>query len=206
MALNIGPGDVVLDCGSEEGDLSALIASWIGPRDGGIVLFEPNPRVFSNIKYIWDANDLKQPLAFFPGFAGDFNRHLDTVHMERWPDSAYGPVISDHGFCQLNERPDIPAIRIDDLVGMSGVLPTVLNLDVEGSEGSVLDGAIDTLRELKPLVYASLHPEFMREQYNRDVQEIHDYMGHLGYRVKHLATDHEQHYVWHHPFGRELRY
>lgn len=205
MHRNIGPGDVVFDVGTEEGDLSALYQSWIGNGDGGVVLWEPNPRVWANIFAIWTANDLTPPLGFVNGFAADINREVSLLTIDHWPDDAMGEVISDHGFCVLWERPDIPSLRIDDYVAMTGQHPTIITIDVEGAEANVLEGAIDTLQECKPIVYCSIHPQFMQETFDRNPYELHAYMMYLGFREKHLATDHEDHWVFWHPEGRELR-
>lgn len=205
MSLNIEPDDIVFDIGSEEGDITALLATWTRLGDGGVVPFEPNPLVWANLYAVWKANNLNPPLVYIAGFAGDVNRHLDLIDLDHWPESAYGPVISDHGFCNLRERPDIPSVRIDDLVGMCSKVPSVLNIDVEGSELCVLEGAIDTLKEAMPLVFCSVHDAFMREMYDQEPQELYDYMGRLGYRSKILSYDHELHVAFWNPFSREFR-
>lgn len=206
MSKNIGPGDFVFDVGTEEGDISALIQTWIGHGDGGICLFEPNERVWSNIRAIWDGNHLPKPLGFWYGFASDMNNALDQVDVLNWPDSSLGPLISDHGFCNLAERPDIPAIRIDDFTQLVGYTPDVITMDVEGAEFNVILGAVETLSLAKPLVYVSVHPQFMWDMYHYEAALLHEFMGGLGYRVKHLATDHEEHWVWFHPLGREFKF
>lgn len=207
MCKNIGNGDVVFDIGSEEADISALIASWIGPGDGGICLFEPNDRVWSNIRAIFEANHLKKPLFTFHGFAGDENRNMgESEDPSEWPACSDGPLISDHDFCQLNERPDIPAIRLDDFTNATQLTPSIITIDVEGSELHVLSGAHDLLATEKPLIFCSVHPEFMKDQYDVDVQVLYDFMSAMGYRSKILAIDHETHVAFYHPHGRELRF
>lgn len=207
MSLNIGSGDYVWDIGSEEGDLSALVQSWIG-NNGSMVLMEPNPLVWPNIKLIWEANNLKPPVFCWVGFAGNEDRGWTeplTDEPYTWPECADGPVISDHGFLQLGERPDVPAVRLDTLREWIGA-PSIIVLDCEGSEHEILKGAAATLVENKPLVYASLHPTFMREQYNTDPDELHQMMCDLGYREKLLGVQHEEFWAFYHPHGRELRY
>jgi hypothetical protein len=94
----IGDGDVVFDIGAEEGDFPALWATW----GAEVVLVEPNDRVWPNIRAIFEANDLgHRVLATFSGFAGPEPRDLPEqswLHVDGWPNSAYGAVIGDHGF------------------------------------------------------------------------------------------------------------
>lgn len=207
MYNDIEPGDVIFDIGAEEGDMTALFASWSAPS-GGVVPFEPSPRVWPNIRAIWDANRLRPPLGIWVGFAGNETR-LPSPKMtwdgglrQGWPESAYGPVISDHGFAHLWERPDIPAIRLDDYAQRFGIFPTVLTMDVEGSELEVLKGAFELLHHRRPLVYASVHPDFMNQMYNHTPEDLLVYMEGHGYTADLLAIDHEHHYRFSHPEGR----
>jgi FkbM family methyltransferase len=201
MFRNIVPGDVVYDIGTEEGDMSALFAFWAGMREGhgGIVLFEPNPRVWPNVRAIWQANGLPTPEMCFVGFAGDEDRHLQTMS-DPWPACAFGPIIGDHGFANLSERPDIASIRIDTMAERCDP-PSVITMDTEGSEWHVLNGATRILSEHRPLVYVSVHPQFSIDMYAKTRDDLLALMAGHGYRATHLETDHEEHWVFHHPDG-----
>lgn len=202
MSTVIGPGDVVYDVGAEEGDFPALWALW----GASVVLAEPNPKVWPNIRLIFEANGLPDPLLCWPGFfGGTLHYPLDSPSYEHhhdgrpWPPCAYGPVIGDHGFCQLNERPDIAKATIDAVVGGWGVPPpTVITMDVEGSELHVLQGAEQTLLTHRPQVFVSVHPQFLQEQYGQTPEELDAFMVAVGYEGVHLATDHERH-MWYSP-------
>ena len=212
MHTVIQPGDTVIDVGAEEGDMSALCALWAGPW-GNMVLVEPNPRVWPNIRAIWNHNGGLAPvLRWFVGFAArdtelrppkdDVQEYWNgTAGYASWPNSAYGPLIDDHGFRQLYQQADAtPRTRLDDL--MSGQVD-VITMDVEGSELEVLAGARRILTEWKPVVFVSIHPQFMVDQFDSHPLALYDYMWHeLGYKSEHLATDHEVHVVFWHPEAR----
>lgn len=195
MASVIHDGSVVYDVGAEEGDFPALWASW----GAQVVLAEPNPRVWPNIKLVWEANSLPDPLLCWPGFIGE-EPGWPTEWWDVWPPCADGPVIGDHGFCQLGERPDLPVTSIDHLTGPGGMpVPTVITMDVEGSELHVLRGAERTLAEHQPDVFVSIHPEFMEHHYGiaEGVTEVRAFMHRRGYdtdRHVFLAFDHEHHW------------
>lgn len=203
MATVIGYGSVVYDVGAEEGDFPALWSSW----GAEVVLAEPNPRVWPNIALVWEANGLRPPLLAWDGFLGAEKGSDEHVagrvayaSMERpWPACADGPVIGDHGFCQLGERPDLPVATIDQLVDHGMPAPTVITMDVEGSELHVLRGAERTLDEHQPDVFVSIHPEFMAHHYGIEegVTEVRAFMHRRGYdndRHVFLAIDHEHHW------------
>lgn len=210
MHRNLKSGDIVFDIGAEEGDLSALFASWIAP-EGGVVLFEPNPKVWPNIRAIWEANELPPPLGWFVGFASDRTEleppNLDIVldAGDVWPSCVYGELIGDHGFRHLAEQADAtPQITLDDFVKGSDTYPDVITMDVEGAERAVLLGAFDVLAKMRPLVFVSVHPSFMRDLYREDPDNLHALMAAHGYTGVHLGTDHEEHWAFFHPEGREL--
>lgn len=195
-------GHVVWDVGAEEGDFPALWASW----GNQVVLAEPNPRVWPNIASVWRANALADPLATWCGFLGAEGEGPPPAGQlvgSVWPDCADGPVIGDHGFCQLGERPDLPTATVDQLVAHGVPAPTVITMDVEGSELHVLRGATDTLVQHRPHVFVSIHPEFMAHHYgiNNAVAEVRAHLYYAGYpedRHQFLCIDHEHHW-WFRP-------
>lgn len=202
MADVIGPGHVVYDIGAEEGDLPALWASW----GADVVLVEPNPRVWPNMKVIFEGNNLTDRLrGFFVGFAGDFERDYTPEFLAEnvgdgvgWPLCANGPVIGDHGFLVLPERPDVAVTTIDSLSARYGP-PTDITIDVEGAELTVLRGAKQTLLTNKPDVFVSVHIDlpWMDEKFPGDTRDaVLAYMSSVGYEGTHLATDHEEHWVF----------
>lgn len=193
LTKKLGRRPVVFDVGAEEGDLPGLW-SYVG---ADLCLFEPNQRVWPNIRAIFEANDLKRPLRCWVGFAGDVDDYDFDVPFASWPGCSYGDVIGDHGFCHLWERPDIAKVTIDTFVDGTGIAPDIINIDVEGSEGRVLAGAEKTLSEHRPTAFVSVHPTFMADMfamYGDTPESLHEYMLGLGYEATHLETDHEEHW------------
>lgn len=195
---------VIYDIGAEEGDLPALYATW----GADVVCFEPNPRVWPNIRVCFEANG-HHPAGWFVGFAGDYDDDRGGARAARetlaarreaqsWPPCAYGPVTVDHGFCQLNERPDIPSITVDEFAMNSGLTPDALTIDVEGSELRVLRGARDVLDAHRPAVWVAVHPTFMVEQYGDRPFDLHQFMHDAGYHGTLLADVHEEHWLYVH--------
>lgn len=202
----IRSSDVVFDIGAEEGDFPALFASW----GASVVCFEPNDRVWPNIRAIFQANDLRL-YGWFRGFASDDVANVqlgpmsgDIGHGFAWPPCADGPVIGDHGFQTIPEYPDVPRITVDAYCAATGHRPDVLTLDVEGAEFRVLSGARDTLVTWRPVVFASIHPEFMRDTYGDTPAHIETLMADVGYESRFLCRDHEEHWVFWHPDGRRF--
>jgi FkbM family methyltransferase len=195
-------GDTIFDIGAEEGDFPGLWSSW----GCEVVCFEPNPRVWPNIRAIWEANRFSPLFGWFVGFASDVTdldppaSDVDQTEQDGWPICAYGEVIGDHGFRHLaQEAASTPQITIDDFCSQRGLFPDAITMDVEGSELRVLHGAVETLRARRTKVWVSIHTDlvWMDEIYGgvgRD--DVIVFMDGLGYSAEHLATDHEEHWVF----------
>ncbi len=193
---------VVVDVGAEEGDMSAMWASW----GCDVFLIEPNPKVWPNIRAIFEANDLTDRASgHWVGFCSDVtedvtNHDEDHLRMTQtafegagWPVCAFGEVIGNHGFRHLAEETDItPQKRLDGMVGRCDVI----TMDVEGAELHVLRGAEALLANSRPEVFVSIHPEFLKAYWGITPDDIHRFMRTCGYRAKHLATDHEEHWQY----------
>lgn len=191
---------VVYYVGAEEGEMAALCQMW----GGRMVLFEPNPLVWPNIRQIWEANDLELPLASFVGFAAaetDLHPPKREPHSDLfihdWPPCSVGDVITDHGFKELHSQADeYCRITIDEMVAAMGKQPGIITFDVEGAEWEVMKGAEKTLRERRPTLMASIHPEFMIEHYGQHSRDFRRWLTQLGYREQFVDYQHELHMLF----------
>lgn len=185
---NSGKPEVMFYIGAEEGEMAALCQMW----GADIVMFEPNDRVWPNIKAIWEANKLEKPLMCFSGFASNKDSY-GALNMYGFPPSANGEVIGDHGFKELADPGDIQQIKIDTLVELTGFVPTALTLDVEGSEWEVLKGAENVLKKYKPKIWLSGHPEFMYHHFKQHLGDLRGWLRNMGYEEELLDYQHEVH-------------
>lgn len=191
---------VIVDVGVEEGDLTALYSQW----GCDVVMVEPNPRVWPNVRAIWEANGLRAPLAWWVGFAGDvatkgrmdFGQHWARAE-DGWPVCAHGPVIGDHAFLHLAQHADmVPTVVLDEWRDWP---VDAITMDVEGSELTVLRGAERILVEDRPLVWVSVHTDqqWMDENYPLDGRDaVVEHMADRGYVGTLLAIDHEEHWLF----------
>lgn len=191
MLKTIVATDIVFDVGTEEGDISALIAKETCAQ---MVLFEPNHRVWPCIRAIWEANNLPGPYDFFSGFLSNKTDSNNENTLTYWH-SITDEIIPDHGFKQLYESdPVIPQETMDHFCERTKIYPDVITMDIEGAEFEVMKGAEKTLREIKPVVFMSVHPVFMKEHYNQEVGVMLRWMHDIGYKHEVIELDyHELH-------------
>ena len=188
MHKEIGKDDVVYYVGAEEGEMPALCQLW----GAQVFLFEPNPKVWANTKAIWKANNLDDPYTF-EGFASNDTELKGAEIVHGFPPSADDEIIAAHGFKELYlEAQNYPQVKIDH-VAQRYTPPTVITMDVEGSEFEVLKGAEETIRLHKPKIFLSLHPEFLFDQWGVYASEVRGWIKGLGYSEELLDYKHEVH-------------
>jgi FkbM family methyltransferase len=191
MSENISSGDVVYYVGAEEGEMPALCQMW----GAEVVLFEPNPKVWSHFPLLWSANNLELPLICIPGFASDKINNLSRIYYNEWPPEVNAEIEAAHGFKELYLEGDTYGqITIDSCVYDHNIkAPTAISLDVEGSEWRVLGGAEKVLKEHKPKIWLSGHPEFMLQQWDESLYSLRQWIKGLGYKELILDYQHEVH-------------
>lgn len=189
----ISPGMVVWDVGSEEGDFPALFGTW----GADVVLIEPNPLVWPQIRQHWEANVLQRdPLRCVVGLASDRTRYgtpdYDTAYTGIWPNVSEGEIRPDHGFRHIAEHALVsPQFKLDDL---DLPRPDLVMMDIEGSELHALRGMERMLRAERPQLIVSIHDQFLRDLYHSSADDVLEFMDGLGYERRHLCTDHEAHW------------
>jgi len=191
MHKNIAKGDVVYYVGGEEGEMVALCQMW----GAEVVIFEPNPKVWSHYPALWEANNLTAPTACIPGFASNKNNNLSRIYNDSWPPEVNAQIDIAHGFKELHSEGDMYGqITIDSCVYDHEIKPpTAISLDVEGSEWAVLTGAERVLKEYRPKIWLSGHPEFMIMYWNKYLWDLRYWLMQIGYKETLLDYQHEVH-------------
>lgn len=193
MASLLNKDSVLFDIGSEQGALTALYGKYITPN---MVLVEPSAEFWPNIKQIWQANIDTRPLACYVAFANTKPQGELSMSFQEFPFESDGEIIDKMAYDYLhNNHRNIGSISIDSIVGVHGI-PDGITIDVEGAELLVLQGAKRTLKEIKPLVWVSIHPDLIQRDYNSGRQEVFDFLQQFGYQATLLAVDHEEHYLF----------
>lgn len=200
MQAHLKPGMVLYDVGTEHGWLSAVYGAFTG--HGNMVLIEPSPEMWINIRKTWEANGFDPPIACIEMFCGEKDSITFTGKGVVSPANEAWPKWTDD-FETLDECPAMEyryigdtrtdTITIDSLVRVTKRPPDAITVDVEGFEIAVMRGAEKTLRKHRPLVWISVHEDLMERAGWPDVQELYDFMTSCGYGREFLGRDHEAH-------------
>ncbi len=191
MHQHLKQGDVIYYVGGEEGEMVALCQMW----GAETVIFEPNPKVWSHYPLIWEANNLNKPLACIPGFASNENNNLLRIYKNEFPPESKNIIEATHGFKELHtEGSFYGQVTIDSCVYDHQIKPpTAITIDVEGSEWAVLTGAEKVLKQYKPKIWLSGHPEFIIMYWNKYLWDLRYWLVGLGYKETLLDYQHEVH-------------
>lgn len=204
IAANLKVGDTLFDIGSEWGSLSAIYAQIVGPDN--MCLFEPNPWFWSTIRLIWQINGYPNPRSCFVGLLSnctdlrppslDYNSGIS----EGWPICSYQLEIpAQKSYRYIHEQSHAEATlqtRLDLWVNLNHIRPKAITIDVEGAEFLVLSGAKHTIRNYRPLVWVSVHPDLMARDYQSHPTQVFEFFNSLCYVKYFLHVDHEEHYFF----------
>jgi FkbM family methyltransferase len=198
MREHLKPGMKLYDVGTEHGWLTAVYGGFVGYEN--MVLIEPSPEFWVNIRKIWEANEFADPAFCWQGFIGLENTKPMPKPKPGWPECADSSLdeVPGMAYRYIGAHSHIvDTLTIDQLVKISKVIPDAITVDVEGAEFLVVRGAEQTLLKHRPLVWLSVHPDLMERDFGIErVEELFEFMTSVGYRREYLNTDHEQHHFF----------
>lgn len=181
MRRLVRPGQTCLDIGAHCGFFSVVLSGLVG-REGRLVAFEPNPRLFGLLARSLRVNGFERS-----GVAEAFNLALSDAAGEavlRVPASNPGggsltapPPPMDDGEAWSEHR--VRTALLDSL-GLEGEGPLFAKIDAEGSEYRILRGAEQTLAREGPVaILMEFTPELIARQL--PVPEFARYLASLGF-------------------------
>jgi FkbM family methyltransferase len=154
----VQPGWTVLSIGSHVGIYVLLLGTRVQPG-GRVIAFEPNPATRRLLASHVRRNRLGRVVEVRPEAVADSSGHMPFVATGV---EGYSRLGTPHPEARVTAHRTIrvPVTRVDDFVHARNVRPDLLLVDVEGFEGAVLAGAVDTLRaHPRCRVVVELHPE-----------------------------------------------
>lgn len=176
MAALIRPGDVVVDIGANVGYFTLLAATKTGPR-GKVLAFEPVPSI---------------------RLALEQNLLLNNVnHVDVYPIA----LSNSTGRMTIHENKGLSSLRSIENAKASIVIETkpfdllidrnlpikLIKMDVEGAEGIVLDGMLNSLKTHKPDLIIEITDGFLKEM-GHSASELCDKIVACGYKMYYISS------------------
>lgn len=199
VGATLRPGDVFFDIGANVGFFSLIAARLVGPR-GSVVAFEPVPANAAAIRRNASLNRLTNVHVIEAAVSDD--EGVAELRLDRHPG---GAVLASPGSRdgRGKEIITVPRVTIDGLVERhEAPVPTLIKIDVEGTEDKVLAGLARTAVRCRPVlicefddatpdrVEAKLAPAVQRiESWGYATRRLPDSYGSVGWCVVHIIAE-----------------
>ena len=150
LSKMIVPGTVIIDAGANIGTHAIALAGKVG-RDGAVYAFEPQPRLEAILRQNVGQNHLEKIIHVHRLALGNVN---EVVHMADLPPDDtpfnFGGVPLAYPGSGMTKMATIDSF---------GIPAHLIKIDVEGMEAEVIRGAMNTIREHKPILYLECNGE-----------------------------------------------
>jgi FkbM family methyltransferase len=174
---HVEPGDVVIDVGANYGYTTTYFASEVGP-DGFVLSVEPEPHTRALLQYNVSRCGYDN-VEVVAAAAGD---RSGTVDLWRSATNFANHSLNAALVPNLDDVVEVEIVTLDELCAsrLGQRHPTVLKIDVEGWEWSVLQGARRTLEQARPAVWLEYWPAGIRAS-GHEPRDVLDLLDGLGY-------------------------
>ena len=188
---------VVFDVGANNGFIATQLTQLLRENSPRIFAFEPVPSTFSSLSRSVEALRLQQLV--FPICCAISDRGGASAIAYNPRESLFAQVGNDTSNLRVGSNLAYCAtMRLDDIVSCLGVTPSLLKIDVEGSELQVLRGAGSLLDGPDaPAICLEWNPVTMKERGN----SLNELVELLGSRTCYYIDDFEGRRI---PFGEEI--
>jgi FkbM family methyltransferase len=194
------PDGLVLDVGCSVGIFSA-IAIFLDPRCEVVAFDSDLPSLAATQRLCQHATGRRLRLVhgFLTESAPDSLSLVELVSQTQAAlaqSGVRGEVGTTRYVCLIDHGvSSIPKYRLDDIFAQENLegRAVLVKCDVEGAELLVLRGAEQFLSHSAGDVLLRVHPDALLD-YGRSRLEVQAFLNRLGYRVRILATDHEEHW------------
>jgi FkbM family methyltransferase len=176
----VQPGDICLDIGGWRGFFGGVMALAGAKR---VFIFEPLPANCTQIRKLIELNP-ELPLTLCEVAVGEEAGQAEFCVM---PMSGMGKLASSpfQRDARSNSRIAVNVVSLDELLEEGKIeLPSVIKIDVEGAETSVLRGAKQFLNRHRPKLFVEVHSRSL-------ARECATILGGYGYRFHVMETGRE---------------
>lgn len=178
--------DVFFDIGANVGMYTCFVAQHLPP--GNVIAFEPHPENVVTLKQNLDLNGVGASIQEY-GLADTEADGSLAVGQEGSGEGRHSIAVDE----AANTIP-IRLRRGDALIADGKIpAPTVLKIDVEGAEVSVLKGLSTALRNDCRLCYVEVHPDRL-DQYGNTIAELNALFASNGFEVESIEERNEEEY------------
>lgn len=182
---NLRAGDTFFDVGAHYGWMSIAAASCVG-RSGRVVAFEASPVLIQILAYHKRLNGLKR-LEIVPRAVtnvSDVEIPFVLVNGGLSSRNSLTTEADDTPYLTPDAKLKVytPSISLDRFCEESGLVPSVIKIDVEGAELLVLQGAERVLSKISPVIILGVHPSWLPKR--QSPAHVRSFLRQHGYEIR----------------------
>jgi FkbM family methyltransferase len=182
ITSHLKPGDVFFDVGAHHGWMSMVAARRTGPT-GKVVAFEPSPASVDFLLYHKRVNRLTQ-MDIVSKAVTKADAAATPFTLVGTGDAVMNSLVAIE---EVKNDPrgstviQVEAVTLDSYAQQTGLIPTLIKIDTEGSELWVCEGAKHLLAEHRPALIIATHPTWLPE--GQKIEDLFALLSSYGYRV-----------------------
>ncbi|MFA5371208.1 MAG: FkbM family methyltransferase [Sideroxydans sp.] len=185
LKMLCGRGHVVFDIGANVGSHTLPMASYVG-ETGRVYAFEPVPWATRKLKRNLELNDFKninlEQIALSDSNSGNVEMEFRASFKIGSSSGVGADGKIDEGWWSECEKVNVPMITVDSYVAKKDIERLdLIKLDVDGFEGKVIRGGMETLKRFKPVLIMEIAPAWV-EMRGDSMQEILYQLEQIGYK------------------------
>lgn len=161
-------GDTVLDIGGHLGTHTMALSKCVGPN-GKVHVFEPQPKLFTELLVNIFLNGCKNVIP-----------HRMALGEKDGEAFIYSPFPHNEGMAHIATSGDKVQMKTLDSFNFSNV--SLMKLDIEGYEINALKGALETIKQNRPIMIVEVLTS------PTTTQRL-NFIKNLGYEISHLGGD-----------------
>ena len=177
VARYCGPGDVVLDVGSNFGQMAVLFSRLVGP-EGRVHAFEADPFVLGLLRRNLEENGCGNVVVHEGAVWSEAGRPLLYPEPDFNRFGSFGSFGIDPG---AKEGRPVESITIDG-IGIEGRI-RVIKIDIQGSDLFGLQGAVETIRRHQPMIIFEFETA-LQDQFGTNFEDYAQFIEAIGYRIE----------------------
>lgn len=176
------PLDVdAIDVGANIGFYSCFMAKLPGTRR--VLAVEPALNALQRLDKNILRNQVAGQVLVFRGVCSNISGTVALSYIEGKEEySSLGEVVHPSAADMQRQEVLVQSSTLDDLVAKHGLRPGFIKIDTEGGEANVLKGAMNVLRDFRPIVLSELADPLLKAQ-GSCCEEVIDHLRSLDYQV-----------------------
>jgi FkbM family methyltransferase len=176
-AIVCADGDQIIEIGANTGTETIGFSKIAGAR-GRVCAFEPEPSLLAAVRSNVQLNGFSNVVMVAAAVA-DRNRSVNFTRPTSVKNSGIGHIASASD--TTGDIVEVPAVTLDSIADDLGAA-SLIAVDVEGYEGSVLRGAVEYIRRFQPALVLEVCPKLMRRT-GDDLEQLIGQLNDLEYEA-----------------------